>query len=188
MATSKESNLKSHTQSVHICRRFKCLLCDYEANQNCSLSSHKESVHLGITYPCEQCDYHANNKIYLKNHELSVHIGWKFQCTQYDYHATRKSSVEYHKFPLWGPGGVSGFLVGLISPFCVRINPMWSFRTLNDLLIKIKKLHPRGPGGGGPNLIFLPHFLFIFVRSPSKNLNSYDNPLWNFNYGGKKKR
>jgi hypothetical protein len=49
---------------------------------------------------------------------------------------------------------------------------------------KPSKSPPRGPGGGGPNLIFLPEFLFILVRSPCKNLNSYDNPLWYFNNGG----
>ena len=36
------------------------------------------------------------------------------------------------------------------------------------------------PWGAGPNFIFLPNFLFILVRSPFKNLNSYDNPLWGF--------
>jgi hypothetical protein len=29
-----------------------------------------------------------------------------------------------------------------------------------------------------------PEFLFILVRSPCKNLNSYDNPFWDFSNGG----
>ena len=46
----------------------------------------------------------------------------------------------------------------------------------------------RGPGGGGLNLIFLPEFLFILVRSQCKNLNSYDHPLWDFNNSGVKNK
>ena len=35
-----------------------------------------------------------------------------------------------------------------------------------------------GPGGGGPNFILFPEFLIILVRSPCRNLNSYDKPFW----------
>jgi hypothetical protein len=54
--------------------------------------------------------------------------------------------------------------------------------TLTDLLLIFL-----GPGGGGPNFIILTEFLFILVRSPCKNLKSYDNPFWDFNNGGKKR-
>jgi hypothetical protein len=50
------------------------------------------------------------------------------------------------------------------------------------------RIGSRGPGGGGPNFIFLPEFLFILVRSPCKHLKSYNNPSWDFNNGGKKKK
>jgi hypothetical protein len=65
--------------------------------------------------------------------------------------------------PPRGPRGVSDFFGGSISP----------------------KIAPRGPGCGGLNLIFLPEFLFILVRSPCKNLNSNVNAIWDFNNGGK---
>ena len=39
-------------------------------------------------------------------------------------------------------------------------------------------------GASGIYFIFLPEFLFIIVRSPFKNLNSFDNPFWDFNNGG----
>jgi hypothetical protein len=42
----------------------------------------------------------------------------------------------------------------------VRINPLLSFRTLTDLLLKFSK--------------------------KCKNLNSYENPFWDFNNSGKK--
>ena len=43
-----------------------------------------------------------------------------------------------------------------------------------------KKTKNRPPGGQGVGVrfFFLPEFLFILVRSPCKNLNSYDNPFW----------
>jgi hypothetical protein len=49
-------------------------------------------------------------------------------------------------------------------------------------------LSPRGPGSWGPNFIFLPEFLFILVRSPGKSLKPYDNPFWDFDNGGNKKK
>ena len=51
---------------------------------------------------------------------------------------------------------------------------------------KLKKIAPLGARGGGPNNFFLPEFLFILFRNPCKNLNSHDNPLWDFNNGGMK--
>jgi hypothetical protein len=69
------------------------------------------------------------------------------------------------------------------APVC-RVN----FKMFTKKIKKIKKSPRKGPGGGGPNFIFLPEFLFILVRSPCKNLNSYDNPLWDFNNGGEKPR
>jgi hypothetical protein len=72
-----------------------------------------------------------------------------------------------------GPGVVSKFFWGSMSPFFVRINPLWSFRTLTDLLLifskqKIKKPKNRPQGGQwvGSDFYFLPNFLLILVRSP----------------------
>ena len=47
---------------------------------------------------------------------------------------------------------------------------------------------PGPSGGGGPNFIFLPEFLFILVRSPCKNLKPYDNPFCEFSNGGEKSK
>jgi hypothetical protein len=69
-----------------------------------------------------------------------------------------------------GARGCLRFFLGLISPFFVRKNPLWSFRSLTDLLLKFSKKHlkkpkiaPRGPGGGGPNFFsFFQIFFFFF--------------------------
>jgi hypothetical protein len=70
------------------------------------------------------------------------------------------------------------------SPDFVKINPLWNFRTVTDLLLifskktlKKPKNAPRRPGSGGPNLIFSPEFLLLLVRSPCK---PYDNPFLGF--------
>jgi hypothetical protein len=43
--------------------------------------------------------------------------------------------------------------------------------------------------GGVPQLIFfIEILLFLLIRSPCKNLETYDNPLLGFSNGGKKKR
>ena len=41
--------------------------------------------------------------------------------------------------PPGGQGGSPNFGGGLVSPFFVRINPLWSFRTLTDHLLKFSK-------------------------------------------------
>ena len=46
------------------------------------------------------------------------------------------------------------------------------------------KIAPQGARGWGSELFFLPEFLVILVRSQCKNLNSYDNPFWDFRNGG----
>jgi hypothetical protein len=42
------------------------------------------------------------------------------------------------------------------------------------------KIAPRGPGGGGANLIFFSEFLLFFFRGACKNLEPYDNPFCGF--------
>ena len=42
--------------------------------------------------------------------------------------------------------------------------------------------------GGPRNLIFIGILLTLLLRSPCKNLKSYDNPLWGKSREGKKKK
>ena len=45
-----------------------------------------------------------------------------------------------------------------------------------------------GPGGGGPNFIFVPEFLFFFLGAHAKNLNPTTTPSVDLNIGGKKRK
>ena len=42
----------------------------------------------------------------------------------------------------------------------------------------------RGLGGGPQNIFFIGIFIFLWLRSPCKNLKSYDTPLCHFSNGG----
>merc|ERR1711940_440403 len=44
-----------------------------------------------------------------------------------------------------------------------------------------------GCRGGPPNIFFIGFLIFLLVRSPCKNLKSYDTPLCHFSNGGNKK-
>jgi hypothetical protein len=81
-----------------------------------------------------------------------------------------------------GPGGVSEFFGGLISPFFVRINPLWSFRTLTDLLLKFSKknfknlkIAHQGARGWGSEFYFFLRIFIIFFRGLCKIWKPYDN-------------
>jgi hypothetical protein len=88
------------------------------------------------------------------------------------------------KTPPRGPGGVSEIFWGLISPFFVRINPLWSFRTLTDFLLKFSKKHlkrpknrPQGARGWGSEFYFFPIIFIIFFQGPMQKFETLRQPL-----------
>ena len=91
-----------------------------------------------------------------------------------------------------GARGVFKFFGGLISPFFVRINPLWSFRTLTDLLLKfpkksLKKPKNRPPGGQGVGvriLSFSQNFYYFFLGAHAKMWNPTTTPSVVLNNGG----
>ena len=53
--------------------RHSCNQFDYQATKQSNLKTHKQSVHEGITYSCDKCNYQATKQSNLKRHEKSVH-------------------------------------------------------------------------------------------------------------------
>jgi hypothetical protein len=80
-------------------------------------------------------------------------------------------------------------------------NPFWGFSTGGNNKTKEKK-HARpsfpyfpvkiglfwGVGGVPDFFFFIAILLFLLLRSPCKNLESYDNPLLGFSHGGNNKK
>ena len=119
----------------------------------------------------------------------------KFQKPRTNFESFKKKQKNLKTAPR-GPGGGLRIFFGVNISFFVRINPLWSFRTLTDLLLKfskknLKKPKNRPPGGQGVGvriLFFFQNFYCFILGAHAKIWNPKTTSSVVLNSGGKKKR
>ena len=68
-----KSNLTEHmfiwVRNIHPCEE-----CGYKATRKSHPTTHTQSVHMDKKYPCEECEYQATWKKDITRHKQSVHM------------------------------------------------------------------------------------------------------------------
>ena len=80
-------SLRQHIQCIHEGIKFKCELCDYEANEKKMLKTHVKVQHENFRFTCDQCSLEFATPQGLRMHKKADHEGIRYDCSQCSYQA-----------------------------------------------------------------------------------------------------
>ena len=89
--------LKTHLESTHIKKKYKCNQCEKGYTTQGSLTVHKAKEHEGKRYPCDYCNHQAKEAGALQNHLDAKHNGIVYQCDECPFESSSKNNLRRHK-------------------------------------------------------------------------------------------